>query len=142
VVGIAVAAVILKPSGPQITPSNSQITSRTSTQHHEHTYGAQVTLTFTGLNDFCDIAVDTAGNLYAADAFNDRVVKLAAGSGTPTVVSFIGLHLPFKVAVDTTGNVYVLDKVVSTDVDATWVPSTAGAVISQQTRLEPRYIAL
>jgi serine/threonine protein kinase, bacterial len=109
VVGIAVAAVILNPSGPQITPSNSQITSSTSTQHHEHTYGAQVTLTFTGLNDPGDITVDTAGNLYVADPFNDRVLKLTGDPETSTVMPFTGLHYPGRVAVDTASNVYVVD---------------------------------
>ncbi len=53
------------------------------------------------------------------DATNSsRVLKLAAGSGTPTVLPFTGLHLPTRVAVDTTGNVYVMVNVVSEDVDA------------------------
>ena len=111
VVGIAVAAVILNPSDPQITRSNSQITSSTSTQHHEHTYSAQVTLTFTGLNDPFDMTVDTAGNLYVADAFNDRVLKLAADPETSIVLPFTGLHYPGRVAVDTAGNFYVIDGV-------------------------------
>ena len=59
------------------------------------------------------MAVDAAGDVYVADKFNNRVLKLAAGSGTPTVLPFTGLHLPFRVAVDTTGNVYVMDEVVS-----------------------------
>jgi serine/threonine protein kinase, bacterial len=109
VVGIAVAAVILNPSGPQITPSNSQMTSSTSSQHHEHTYGAQVTQTFTGLNDPTDITVDTAGNLYVADPFNDRVLKLAGDPETSIVMPFTGLHYPGRVAVDTAGNFYVVD---------------------------------
>jgi serine/threonine protein kinase, bacterial len=65
------------------------------------------------------MAVDAAGDVYVADEFNNRVLKLAAGSGTPTVLPFTGLHLPTHVAVDTTGNVYVRDSLLSReDVDA------------------------
>ena len=64
-------------NGPQITPP-------TSTQHREPVYGPQVTLPFTGVNVTDGVAVDTAGDLYVADYANNRVVKLAAGSGTQT----------------------------------------------------------
>jgi DNA-binding beta-propeller fold protein YncE len=37
------------------------------------------------------------------------VVKLASGSGTPSVLPFTGLNLPLGVAVDAAGNVYVTD---------------------------------
>ena len=40
------------------------------------------------------MAVDTAGNLYVADPDNKRVLKLAAGSSTPTVLPFTGLNAP------------------------------------------------
>jgi DNA-binding beta-propeller fold protein YncE len=51
--------------------------------------------------------VDTRGNLYVADTFNNRVLELAAGSNTPTVLPFTGLKEPRFVAVDTVGNLYV-----------------------------------
>ena len=54
--------------------------------------------------------MDTAGDLYVADLLNDRVVKLAAGSSTPTVLPFTGLRGPMGVAVDSAGNVYVIDQ--------------------------------
>jgi serine/threonine protein kinase, bacterial len=38
------------------------------------------------------------------------VLKLAAGSETPTVLPFTGLKYPEGVAVDTSGNVYVADE--------------------------------
>jgi serine/threonine-protein kinase len=53
--------------------------------------------------------VDSVGNLYVADWGHSRVVKLAAGSNTQTVLPFTGLNAPFGVAVDTTGNLYVTD---------------------------------
>ena len=53
--------------------------------------------------------MDTAGNLYVADTNNKRVLKLAAGSATPTVLPFTGLNYPSGVAVDTAGNLYVTD---------------------------------
>ena len=52
--------------------------------------------------------MDTAGNLYVADS-NDRVLKLAAGSSTQTVLPITGLDTPEGVAVDTAGNLYVAD---------------------------------
>ena len=55
------------------------------------------------------VEVDTTSNVYVADGGNKRVLKLAAGSNTPTVLPFTGLKGPGSVTVDTTGNVYVSD---------------------------------
>jgi sugar lactone lactonase YvrE len=60
------------------------------------------------------VAVDAAGNVYVADTGNDRVVKIAAVTGTETVLSSdlnsgTGLNAPQGIAVDATGNVYVAD---------------------------------
>ena len=66
-------------------------------------------LPFTGLNVPVGVAVDTAGNAYVADCQNNRVLKLAAGSTTPTVLPFTGLSSPEGVAVDAFGNLYVAD---------------------------------
>ena len=69
----------------------------------------QTVLPFTGLNQPCAVAVDTAGDLYVIDSGNNRVVKLTAGSSTQTVLPFTGLNQPYAVAVDAAGNVYVTD---------------------------------
>jgi sugar lactone lactonase YvrE len=53
------------------------------------------------------LAVDAAGNVYVSD--NDRVLRLANGSGAPTVLPFSGLQHPGNVTVDAAGNVYVTD---------------------------------
>jgi serine/threonine-protein kinase len=50
-----------------------------------------------------------AGNLYVTDFGNHRVLKLAAGSSTPTVLPFTGLQTAGSVAVDAAGNPYVTD---------------------------------
>jgi len=68
------------------------------------------------------VAVDTAGNLYVADAFNNRIRKIVlatgvvttlAGDGTPGFANGTGTAAQFKnpngVAVDTAGNLYVAD---------------------------------
>ena len=70
------------------------------------------------------IAVDTAGNLYVADTFNNRIRKVAAGSGLITTVAGNGqadfsgddgpatsasLRFPLGVAVDSSGNVFIAD---------------------------------
>jgi serine/threonine-protein kinase len=51
------------------------------------------------------VAVDAGGNIYVTDSY--RVLKLAAGSGTQSVLPFTGLLGPNDLAVDTAGNVYV-----------------------------------
>ena len=66
-------------------------------------------LPFTGLNGPSGVAVDGAGNVYVTDFRNNRVLKLAADSSTPTVLPFTGLNHPFGVAVDGAGNLYVTD---------------------------------
>jgi serine/threonine-protein kinase len=53
--------------------------------------------------------VDRSGTLYVADTFNNRVVKLAAGSSAQEVLPFTGLNFPYGVAVDSAGTLYVTD---------------------------------
>ena len=53
--------------------------------------------------------VYAAGNVYVVDDDNKRVVKLAAGSNTQTVLPFTGLAGIEGMAVDTAGNVYLTD---------------------------------
>ncbi len=56
------------------------------------------------------VALDSAGNVYvASEAMYGRVVELASGSTTPTVLPFTGLYEPQGVAVDTNANIYVTD---------------------------------
>lgn len=73
----------------------------------------QTVLPFNGL-DFRlspgGVALDSAGAVYvASEAMYGRVVKLAPGSSTPTVLPFTGLYQPQGVAVDSAGSVYVTD---------------------------------
>jgi serine/threonine-protein kinase len=73
----------------------------------------QTVLSFTGI-DFRlspgGVALDGAGNVYvSSETMYGRVVKLASGSSTPTVLPFAGLYQPQGVAVDTNGAVYVAD---------------------------------
>jgi serine/threonine-protein kinase len=55
------------------------------------------------------VAVDAAGTVYVADGGNGRVLKLAAGATTQTVLPLGGLNSPVGVAVDSAGNVYATD---------------------------------
>jgi serine/threonine-protein kinase len=64
---------------------------------------------FTGLSNPIGVAVDDAGSVYVTDDDNKRVVKLAAGSSTQTVLPFTDLTHPSGVAVDTAGNLFVID---------------------------------
>ena len=57
------------------------------------------------------VAVDGSGNIYVADAYNKRVLKLtpsASGGFTQSTVG-TGLNIPYGVAVDGSGNVYIAD---------------------------------
>ena|GEM_PF-282085 len=81
--------------------------------------------TAAGLNYPSGVALDSAENLYIADTLNNRIRKVAAGSGTITTVagngSFdvfsgdggaataAGLSSPFGVALDSAGNLYIGD---------------------------------
>ncbi|OBK57962.1 hypothetical protein A5656_00130 [Mycobacterium gordonae] len=77
----------------------------------------QYALPFTGLRSPHGVAVDASGNVYVADSHTNRVFKLAAGSGTQTLLPFTGLDLcptlidasTAAVAVDAAGNVYLTD---------------------------------
>ena len=76
------------------------------------------------LNFPSGIAVDSAGNVYIADAFNARIRKVATSTGVITTIAGDGgsgfsgdggagtsaaLNNPLGVAVDATGNVYIAD---------------------------------
>jgi len=50
------------------------------------------------------------GSIYVVDNGNKRVLKLAAGSSTPTELPFTGLSGAEGVAVDSSGTVYVTDQ--------------------------------
>jgi DNA-binding beta-propeller fold protein YncE len=77
----------------------------------------QFALPFTDLRAPHGVAVDGAGTVYVTDTHTNRVLKLARGSDTQTVLPFTGLDLcpnlidasTAAVAVDTVGNVYVTD---------------------------------
>jgi FG-GAP-like repeat/NHL repeat len=73
------------------------------------------------------VALDTAGNLYIADTFNNLVRQVSAGSGIITVVAGGGsefgtdglgdgrpatsarLNIPMDIALDSNGNLYIAD---------------------------------
>ena len=76
------------------------------------------------LNGPSGVAVDSAGNLYIADDLNNVILKVAAGTGTITMVAGNGtrgysgdggaatsaaLNQPFGVSVDSKGNLYIAD---------------------------------
>jgi sugar lactone lactonase YvrE len=69
----------------------------------------QTVLPFTGLTYPSNVAVDASGAVYVSDSWNDRVLKLAAGSKEQTVVPFIGLSKPGGLAVTGAGDVFVAD---------------------------------
>jgi serine/threonine protein kinase, bacterial len=56
------------------------------------------------------IAVDNAGDVFVTEHDNSKVLKLAAGSNTPTELPLTGLNTPLGVAIDSAGNVLVADR--------------------------------
>uniref|UniRef100_UPI00114F8951 serine/threonine-protein kinase PknD n=1 Tax=Mycobacterium avium TaxID=1764 RepID=UPI00114F8951 len=81
--------------------------------HPSRSASGQTVLPFTGL-DFPfspgGVALDNAGSVYVtSQSMYGRVVKLAPGSPTPTVLPFTGLYQPQGLAVDANGTVYVAD---------------------------------
>lgn len=75
--------------------------------------GLQVTVA-TGLNTPSGTAVDAGGDIYVADVYNGRVLKLPRAStglscGTGCTVAGSGFLRPNAIALDTSGNIYVTD---------------------------------
>jgi hypothetical protein len=69
--------------------------------------GVQFTMPASGLSNPNGVAVDGAGNVFIADDFNNRVVKVTP-SGVQTTVGS-GLTNPDGVAVDGAGDVFIAD---------------------------------
>jgi sugar lactone lactonase YvrE len=80
--------------------------------------------TAAALGNVSGVAVDSAGNLYIADANNSRIRRVIAGSGIITTVAgngsqgfsgdggdatLAGLNFPGGVALDSAGNLYIAD---------------------------------
>ncbi len=106
---IGIAALSKHGPSPSSATASSPPTSSSPRTSAPRSYGAQIVLPFTGLNDPEGVAVDSSGTLYVADNSNNRVVKLAAGSSAQEVLPFTGLKGTFGVAVTSTGTLYVAD---------------------------------
>jgi|GEM_PF-5693638 len=90
-------------------------------------YGAPVQLsTASALLQPTALAVDASGNLYIADAGNNRIVLEPAGGGQETVIGS-SLSAPSSLAVDGNGNVYVANSGTNTVLKATLNGSTYSA---------------
>lgn len=108
--GVQAVAVTPKPLVVQIGKANLPFTvSHGPTPPSKGPTPRQSVLPFTGLTSPSNVAVDAAGNVYLTDTWNDRVLKLAAGSSEQTVLPFTGLNRPVGVAVDSAGDVFVTD---------------------------------
>ncbi len=108
--GAGITGYLLWPRPPQTRSALSGPASAPTAQPEAHR--VQVVLPATGLDSPDGVAVDAAGNLYVTAGGNDRVVKLAAATGTQAELPFTDLHLPIGVAVDGAGNLYVTTDIV------------------------------
>src|SRR6185503_1662097 len=96
---------------PQTYPSGSPITPlspATKTGVAALGYSNSPLVLGSGFSGPEGVAVDQAGNLYVADAIQNKLVKIPAGNGTPVVVAS-GFNLIADVAIDKSGNIYVTD---------------------------------
>jgi hypothetical protein len=83
-----------------------------------------------GLNRPASVAVDTAGNLYIADTYNNAIKKWTATNNAMTTLVSSGLDLPNGVAVDAAGNVYIADTFFNAVKKWTAANQTVSTVIS------------
>ena len=104
IAAVALLGVAAIGAGCSGTPQSPQTTSPTTASNGSPTVStaptrasAQIVLPFTGLEDPQDVEVDSAGNVYVDDlplirnengfpGATTRVIKLAAGSNSPTVL--------------------------------------------------------
>ena len=69
---------------------------------------AELQSTFaSGLQDPCDMAFDSAGNLFVADQNSGKIYEITPGGAMSTFAS--GLALPTGLAFDSAGNLFVAD---------------------------------
>ena len=102
-------------------PGNINTIAGNGTQGYSGDNGAA---TSAELNNSPDVAVDSAGNIYIADASNNVIRKVTASTGIITTVAGDGtagysgdggaatsakLNFPFGLAVDSSGNIYIAD---------------------------------
>ena len=104
---VAVIATGCGTSSPANHQSSGSATASSAATSSARSHPAQSVLPFGGLHEPSTVAVDSAGTVYVADAGDNRVVALAAGSSAPTVLPFTDLQGPHGVAVDGAGNLYV-----------------------------------
>jgi sugar lactone lactonase YvrE len=91
-----------------------------------HLSQAQIILNLPSPLDYPQgVAIDGSGNLYVADAYHGRVLKLTpSGGGFVQSTVGTGLQIPYGVAVDASGTVYIADIMLSTLLKET--PSGSG----------------
>lgn len=53
---------------------------------------------------------DSTGNLYVADAFNNKIRKIDTSGKVSTVVTTTNFSIPTGIALDSVGNIYVVDR--------------------------------
>jgi len=129
-VNIAADAVIFSYSTPQTYTAGTAITaldpSITAGTVGSPGYSATSVSVGSGFSNPAAVAVDAAGNVYAADAGNGAVKKIPAGGGSSVSIGS-GFSYPTGVAVDAAGDVFVADP--SSDLVAE-IPAGGGAQVT------------
>ena len=109
------------------------------------------------------VAVDTAGNVYIADTYNQRIRKAAVSSGIIATIAGSGstgysgdggaatsasFNSPYAVALDTSGNFYIADRNNNRIRKVTVLPSSTSTRVPTMTpstsapTVTPRYLPL
>ena len=83
-------------------------------------FSSNPTIVASGFSRPQGVAVDSSGNVFVADTWNSRIVKMNSDGTNPTIIGS-GFSYPTGVAVDSLGNVFVADtsngRVVKVDSD-------------------------
>jgi sugar lactone lactonase YvrE len=97
-----------KPQGVTTDASGNTYIASASSGSISGVGGSQLGVVAVGLSAPYQIAVDGAGNVYAADSGNNRIAEFYAGSGVESTI-VAGLSGPKGLALDALGNLYIAD---------------------------------
>ncbi len=105
-----VADSLTYPNAVAVDGAGNVYTGDTSNVIRKISGGVVSTITAQNVKSLASLAADSAGALYLADAWDNRVRKLSAETDTTLANGEAGLSFPTGVAVDPAGRVYIVDR--------------------------------